>query len=251
VGIDQSDSAAASEHITAPDTRVAAAHLPEPELALSQSLKDAASEPLELSHGAETSQAPKPRTIAPIEESPQVSPLVARYDREKLYEGKPAAPEVELIDPRIASRPDRPISRQEPGIPGSDANGSHSADLKSPESTKVEADPGTVDGVQKPLVSASLMARYNREELYEKVWTTPVRILAREYGVSDVAIAKACRKLHIPLPGRGYWNKMAAHWPVEPRPPLPVIKIRSQQRTGTSRAPKPTTRPVFEEPPQV
>jgi hypothetical protein len=69
------------------------------------------------------------------------------------------------------------------------------------------------------------MGHYNREELYEKVWTTPVRILAREYGVSDVAIAKACRKLHIPLPGRGYWNKMAAHRPVEPRPPLPVIKI--------------------------
>src|ERR1700730_15445660 len=41
-GIDQSDSAAASEHITAPDTRVAAAHLPKSSLGLSQSLKDAA-----------------------------------------------------------------------------------------------------------------------------------------------------------------------------------------------------------------
>lgn len=182
---------------------------------------------------------------------PHASASRTRVPRKPKPQGKPAAPEVELIDPRLDSQPDRPISRQEPDIPGSAANGSPSADLKSSEGTKVEASPGTVDGVQKPLVSASLMARYNREELYEKVWTTPVRILAREYGVSDVAIAKACRKLHIPLPGRGYWNKMAAHRPVEPRPPLPVIKIRSQQRTGTSRAPKPRTRPVFEEPPQV
>jgi hypothetical protein len=93
-----------------------------------------------------------------------------RVARKPKPQGKPAASEVELIDPRIASRPDRLISRQEPSILGSDANGSHSADLKSPESTKVEADPGRVGGVQKPLlVSATLMARYNREELYEKV----------------------------------------------------------------------------------
>ena len=174
-----------------------------------------------------------------------------RVTRKPKPQGELSEPEIELIDPRLDSQADGPISRHEPGILGSAANDSHSADLNSPEGTKVEADPGTVDGVQKPLVSASLAALYNREELYEKVWKTPVRILAREYGVSDVAIAKTCRKLHIPLPGIGYWSKKAAHRPVEPRPPLPVIEIRSQQRTGTSWAPKPTTIPVSEEPLQV
>jgi hypothetical protein len=58
------------------------------------------------------------------------------------------------------------------------------------------------------------MARYDREDLYEKVWTLTMQKAAKEYGVSDVALGKTCRKLHIPVPGRGYWNKMAANQPV-------------------------------------
>ena len=76
------------------------------------------------------------------------------------------------------------------------------------------------------------MARYNREELYEKVWTLTMQKVAKEYGVSDVAIGKVCRKLYIPVPGTGYWNKKAANQPVEPRPPLPVIQTRSQPSEG-------------------
>jgi hypothetical protein len=71
------------------------------------------------------------------------------------------------------------------------------------------------------------MARYNREELYEKVWTMPVRDIAKEYGVSDVAIGKTCRKLLIPLTGKGYWAKKAANQPVRPRPPLQIVQISS------------------------
>jgi hypothetical protein len=48
---------------------------------------------------------------------------------------------------------------------------------------------------------------WNREELYEKVWSEPVTKVAKGYGVSDVALAKACRKLKVPVPGRGYWAK--------------------------------------------
>lgn len=43
-----------------------------------------------------------------------------------------------------------------------------------------------------------------REELYEKVWEKPASQLKEEFGVSDVAIAKACRKMEIPKPPRGY-----------------------------------------------
>ena len=49
-----------------------------------------------------------------------------------------------------------------------------------------------------------------REELYEKVWSTPGTKLAEELGISDVAITKRCKKLNVPRPSRGYWAKLAA-----------------------------------------
>ena len=47
-----------------------------------------------------------------------------------------------------------------------------------------------------------------RAELYEKVWTIPMRKLAKEFGISDVGLAKLCRRHEIPLPGRGYWARI-------------------------------------------
>lgn len=38
---------------------------------------------------------------------------------------------------------------------------------------------------------------YRRAELYEQVWAEPVRVVAKRYGVSDVALGTICRK-----PGR-------------------------------------------------
>lgn len=59
-----------------------------------------------------------------------------------------------------------------------------------------------------------------REELYEKVWSLPGSKLSGVLGISDVAIAKHCKKLNVPRPPRGYWNKVAAgHKPK--RVPLP------------------------------
>jgi hypothetical protein len=75
-------------------------------------------------------------------------------------------------------------------------------------------------------VSPRLLSRYDREELYEKAWKMPMRILAKEYGVSDVALAKTCRKLLVPVPGRGYWAKKAANLPVAVRPRLPEAQAR-------------------------
>jgi len=42
-----------------------------------------------------------------------------------------------------------------------------------------------------------------RSELYDLVWSKPVTEVARELGISDVALAKRCRALNIPLPWRG------------------------------------------------
>ncbi len=64
--------------------------------------------------------------------------------------------------------------------------------------------------------------RLSREELYEKVWTEPVRTIAKRFGISDVALAKDCRRLKIPLPGRGYWAVKAAGKKVV-RPKLPAL----------------------------
>lgn len=64
-------------------------------------------------------------------------------------------------------------------------------------------------------------SRYNRRRLYEQVWTEPTQQVAKLYGVSDVAIAKACALLDIPKPPRGYWAKKAAGQKLPNRPPLP------------------------------
>lgn len=49
-----------------------------------------------------------------------------------------------------------------------------------------------------------------RDQLYELVWSEAMQKLARQIGISDVAIAKNCRKAGIPVPERGYWNKAQA-----------------------------------------
>jgi len=80
-----------------------------------------------------------------------------------------------------------------------------------------------------PRIPYRLLARFNREKLYGQVWSQPVRKVAPEYGVSDVALAKTCRKLQIPLPGRGHWAKVAAGKPVRTRPPLAPFPMPGQK----------------------
>ena len=62
--------------------------------------------------------------------------------------------------------------------------------------------------------------RYERAKLYEEVWTEPVTIVAKRYGISDVALRKICKKLAVPLPPLGYWARVAAGKKL-PTPPLP------------------------------
>lgn len=64
---------------------------------------------------------------------------------------------------------------------------------------------------------------WNRQELYEKVSRFPLRKLAAEYRISDVGLAKVCRKLDIPLPGLGHWTKIAYGHAIL-RPPLPAME---------------------------
>lgn len=62
---------------------------------------------------------------------------------------------------------------------------------------------------------------FTREELYDFVWSEPMRDLAKRFEISDVGLAKACRNADIPVPTRGYWNKhQAGHRVVKADLPL-------------------------------
>src|ERR1700728_814260 len=52
--------------------------------------------------------------------------------------------------------------------------------------------------------------RLSREELYQLVWSKPMQHLAKEYGISDRAMAKVCLRKQVPVPPRGYWAKKLA-----------------------------------------
>ena len=62
--------------------------------------------------------------------------------------------------------------------------------------------------------------KISREDLYRRVWETPLTKLAKEFDISDVGLAKACRKHDIPTPPVGYWAK-AAHGKPVMKPALP------------------------------
>jgi len=91
-----------------------------------------------------------------------------------------------------------------------------------------------------------------RKQLYEKVWSEPVQAVAARYGISDVGLAKLCRRHGIPLPGRGYWQQIRAGQKVR-RPPLPPrdktgpadddIILRPVQRPATANEPPKPERP--------
>ncbi len=54
------------------------------------------------------------------------------------------------------------------------------------------------------------MSNITREELYKLVWSTPIRTLAQQFNISDVALAKHCRRAGVPVPPRGWWAKKEA-----------------------------------------
>lgn len=72
--------------------------------------------------------------------------------------------------------------------------------------------------------------KIERETLYEEVWSDPVTVVAARYGLSDVGLAKICKRLQIPLPRRGYWAKLKAGRKA-PRAPLPTLDPRATSST--------------------
>jgi hypothetical protein len=77
----------------------------------------------------------------------------------------------------------------------------------------------------------------SREELYERVWETPLSRLAIEFGVSNSGLAKICERNAVPRPKGGYWNrKHKGRKPALPpcdEPRLRLIPIRQQEAQAT------------------
>jgi site-specific recombinase XerD len=71
----------------------------------------------------------------------------------------------------------------------------------------------------------------DRQELYKLVWTAPVSEIASRFGISDVGLAKVCRRALIPIPGRGYWAKVESGRLIKPDPlPSPPPELLGKLR---------------------
>lgn len=78
--------------------------------------------------------------------------------------------------------------------------------------------------------------KLSREELFALVWEKPTQEVARELGVSDVAIAKLCARLQVPKPPRGYWARVKSGQTPK-RPPLAAFREEvDRKRRETARA---------------
>jgi hypothetical protein len=70
-----------------------------------------------------------------------------------------------------------------------------------------------------PYVWGGQTIRLDRRTLYERVWSEPVERIAKAWELSGRGLAKACKRLKIPVPPRGYWAK-ARHGRRPARTPL-------------------------------
>src|ERR1700691_5618632 len=57
------------------------------------------------------------------------------------------------------------------------------------------------------ILEIPMAKRLSRKELYELVWSEPLKSLAPRFGISDVALRKTCARAEIPRPALGNWAK--------------------------------------------
>lgn len=54
------------------------------------------------------------------------------------------------------------------------------------------------------------MTIMTRRQLYDLIWSKPMREAAAEIGISDVGLKKVCVRHRVPVPPQGHWNKVHA-----------------------------------------
>ena len=62
-----------------------------------------------------------------------------------------------------------------------------------------------------------------RETLFALVWECPATEVTHDLGISDVALGKLCRRLQVPKPYRGYWQRVKV-WQILRQPPLAAYR---------------------------
>lgn len=83
----------------------------------------------------------------------------------------------------------------------------------------------------------------SREQLYELVWSKPMRHLVKDYGISDRAMAKLCARKQVPVPPRGYWaHKSSGQKVVQPPLPAFVAKEKPKPKPPEPEVQKPATK---------
>lgn len=108
---------------------------------------------------------------------------------------------------------------------------------------------GRVDAVPSRGGLATILTR---AELIDMIWRVPAASVAPTLGLSDVGLAKICKKHAIPRPGRGYWARKAAGKPIPiavlppcPRPELETIVFNMSPAAAADAVRSP------EEPPEI
>lgn len=59
-----------------------------------------------------------------------------------------------------------------------------------------------------------------REQLYELVWSQTRSSVAKKFGIADNEVVKLCKKLQVPIPPAGYWQRVKFGKNIPARPPL-------------------------------
>jgi len=94
--------------------------------------------------------------------------------------------------------------------------------------------------------------KLTREELHNLVWAKPMTQVAKDFQISDRAMAKICARKQVPAPPRGYWAKKSAGEDI-PKPPLPEFVAKPPKEKKEKAAPveqtakKPKLRSMFDE----
>lgn len=159
--------------------------------------------------------------------------LISNIERQVRY-SPPALPEAEAgtapVDavPKAAlSPPSAPEVDDSYGQPCASVEPQPSLELPAPSSTTKEVVfPITSDLKNGPkAVSAALLAKYNRQNLFEKVWKANLRCVAGEIGVFRKTLSRICKELHIPIPPSGFWLMSPGHRGAVSRPLLPEVQV--------------------------
>lgn len=94
-----------------------------------------------------------------------------------------------------------------------------------------------------------MKTQYTRTEIFDLLWETPTTKVAKQLGISDVALTKWCSKHDIPKPPLGYWAKKEHGKLVPPKPTLTPWKSGESEPVYCAHDPnlKPSSHPLSAE----